>query len=63
MAVEVDNQVVVAPLRTQAIRDLGVSHLLRGLIFIEATLGCRLIGEYIDTVQCSDLEIWHSAAI
>ena len=63
MKCKCDNQVVVAALRTHAIRDLGVSHLLRGLIFIEATLGCRLIGEYIDTVQCSELEIWHNAAI
>ena len=44
-----DNQVVVAALRSRTSRDSGVMHLLRCLVFIEAILGCRVHGEYIDT--------------
>ena len=44
-----DNQVVVAALRTRSSRDSGVMHLLRCLIYVEAQIGCRLQGEYIDT--------------
>ena len=49
MKCKCDNQAAVAASKTHASRDLGMSHLLRCLTFIDATLGCRLIGEYIDT--------------
>ncbi len=44
-----DNQVAVTVLRMRTSRDTGMCHLLKCLIFMEATLGCHLSGEYIDT--------------
>ncbi len=44
-----DNQVVVSALRSRSSKDQGVMHLLRCLVFVEAQVGCHLLGEYIET--------------
>ena len=44
-----DNQVVVVALRLRSSRDQGVMYLLRCLVFVEAQIGCQLLGVYIDT--------------
>ena len=44
-----DNQVVVACLRSRTSREKGIMHLLRCLVFVEATHKCFLYPTYIDT--------------
>ncbi len=44
-----DKQVVVSALRAWLSKDQGVMHLLRCLVFLEARVGCHLVGEYIET--------------
>lgn len=44
-----DNQVVVACLRSRSSRHKGLMHLLRCLVFIEATLSFTITATYINT--------------
>ena len=44
-----DNQVVVASLHSRTSRHKGIMHLIRCLVFIEATLGFYVCSSYIDT--------------
>ena len=44
-----DNQVVVACIRSRTSRNKGLMHMLRSLMFIEATLGFTITATYIST--------------
>lgn len=44
-----DNQVIVACLRSRTSKQKGIMHLLRCLVYIEATYGFHLTAVYIDT--------------
>ena len=49
-----DNQVIVACLRSRTSKNKGIMHLLRCLLFIEATRDCHLVPMYINT-RANDL--------
>lgn len=44
-----DNQAVVADLRSRTSKHKGMMHLLRCLVFVEASIQCALFPTYIDT--------------
>ena len=44
-----DNQAVVADLRSRASKHKGMMHLLRCLVFVEASIQCFLFPTHIDT--------------